>query len=848
LLDDVGPDDNAAASHHLPVVAKDVMDRLPVRRLGRLCPWVVASAAFALTALIPDAPHEPLQGTVSPRSTSNGDDWFILQRSYPTGRTPPPDALGRAMLGARLSPETHPTFVLPNERWVPIGPQPIAVPSLNTTWSGRVSVIAPDPTDANTLYIGADAGGIWRTTDGGVTWSALTDAVPLPTIQSIAIDPVTPSSLYATTNPRTYAPRLLRSTDSGTTWQTSSVVTDDGVTMTAAPCSFTGCVRPASGRMFLDPRRAGSPNNSVLYISALSHVLRSDNSGATFHPVLSLPVDFDFTDASIPTNIETPVIRDGMLDPSRPDRLFVAVATPHCLDAGCAMATSNIAVLRSVDVGGHWERHDIATAGPYPTVPIRDGDIGGPSLPRMRLAIAPSNPDLMGLAFLDAAAGRPRLFLSADGGTAWSEIAMPVQGQLVWSLGFAFNPVNPTIMFVTNGNVSATTNGGQDWFTLPYTHGDNIVVAFTASRGIINANDGGVFRYLTFTSSASLNRTLSITECYSIAAHPSNALLMASGTQDNGVLHFTGSLGWSEFVGGDGADVVFDPAPQATVLYTSNEWYAFPNEANLFEFYRCQPSGGCLTRSMGIDKNVHAPFLPRIAMDPNNTSRLYLTTEYLYRTDDRADSRTAASPSVANYQRCWQDPTAGQMCAKASYFTAAAVAPTDSQTVYAGTLNGDVWLTTNRGTTWTSVAGPMAGPLPVRNVTEVVVDPLDSRVAYVAYSGFNSNGSGNGHLFRTIDGGQSWQDLTGNLPDVPVNTILIDPDSATSSSSMRVLYVGTDIGVFKSTLDGGRRWQTFGAGLPSIVVNRLAYNATTHQLLAATYGRGIWAISSRFAR
>jgi hypothetical protein len=103
-----------------------------------------------------------------------------------------------------------------------------------------------------------------------------------------------------------------------------------------------------------------------------------------------------------------------------------------------------------------------------------------------------------------------------------------------------------------------------------------------------------------------------------------------------------------------------------------------------------------------------------------------------------------------------------------------------------------------------------------------------------------------GHLFRTIDGGQTWQNLTGSLPDMPVNTILIDPDSVSSASSARVLFVGTDIGVFRSTLDGN--WQPFGTGLPPIVVTRLAYNATTRQLLAATYGRGIWAISSRFSR
>jgi photosystem II stability/assembly factor-like uncharacterized protein len=234
-------------------------------------------------------------------------------------------------------------------------------------------------------------------------------------------------------------------------------------------------------------------------------------------------------------------------------------------------------------------------------------------------------------------------------------------------------------------------------------------------------------------------------------------------------------------------------------------------------------------------------------MDPSNASTIWLTAEHLFRTDTRGDNWTTASPSVGNNLRCWQDPSAGRLCAEARYFTAAAVAPASSQVVYAGALNGDVWMTTDRGASWRSIAGTDAGPLPVRAVNDIVVDPQSPQVAYVSYSGFDETGSGRGHVFRTTNGGQSWQDISGNLPDVPVNSLLIDPDS-TGAGAARVLFAGTDVGVFRVTLDGTANWTPFGTGLPPVVVNRLAYNATTRQLLAATYGRGIWAISSRFSR
>jgi photosystem II stability/assembly factor-like uncharacterized protein len=100
-------------------------------------------------------------------------------------------------------------------------------------------------------------------------------------------------------------------------------------------------------------------------------------------------------------------------------------------------------------------------------------------------------------------------------------------------------------------------------------------------------------------------------------------------------------------------------------------------------------------------------------------------------------------------------------------------------------------------------------------------------------------------VFRTTDAGQTWQDISAGLPDLPVNTLLIDPDSV-AASTPRVIYAGTDIGVYRITLDGAGTWEPFGTGLPTVVVNRLAYNRTTRQLFAATYGRGLWAISSRF--
>jgi photosystem II stability/assembly factor-like uncharacterized protein len=432
---------------------------------------------------------------------------------------------------------------------------------------------------------------------------------------------------------------------------------------------------------------------------------------------------------------------------------------------------------------------------------------------------------------------------SINGGETWAETT-PASTTITWPLDLTFAPDDPDTMFVASAGVYRSTNGGQTWVQLANTHVDNIDLTFDAAGRLIAGNDGGIFRATTGTGLEHLNGALPITEFYSVAAHPTNPLLLAGGTQDNGTLLYQGALGWSRIVGGDGGDTLFDPGPE-TILYGEVEWF-FVGTRNVFLFFRCQ-QGGCVNRTAGIDLSLDGPFIPKFGMAPSSPSTIWLTAEKLFRTDSRGDGWVAASPSVGSLERCWDDPAEGRQCAPARYFTAVAVAATAAQTVYAGTLNGDVRVTHDNGGSWQSVAGVDAGPLPVRAVNDIVVDPLDADVAFVAYSGFDSAGSGTGHVFHTADGGATWQDVSAGLPDVPVNALLIDPDSV-STGSARVLYAATDVGVFRATMGGTPSWAPFGTGMPPVIVNDLAYNETTRQLLAATYGRGIYAISSRFAR
>jgi photosystem II stability/assembly factor-like uncharacterized protein len=403
-----------------------------------------------------------------------------------------------------------------------------------------------------------------------------------------------------------------------------------------------------------------------------SHLLRSDDSGRTFRPVLTLPVDLDFAGDTAPTqNPEAPYLRDAALDPTRPDRLLAVVVQPRCSNGGCTLMTSTVSAYQSFDAGLRWTSRTLTTLGTYDLtngLAVRYSDPGAVYVPRARVAIAPSAPDTMAVAVRDLLLNRPRVFRTTDAGESWSETAAPATS-LTWPLALAFAPADANTMFVGSNGVYRTTNAGQSWQTLTPTHADNIAITFTADRTPIIVSDGGIYKSTTGTSTSLtvLHHALPITEFYSVSAHPTNPFLLAGGTQDNGTLVFQGNMGWSLITGGDGGDTVWDPSPDTTRFYGEVQWLLNGGNSG-YNFFRCEV-GGCVGRRSGIDRTLDGPFIPRIVMDPSVPSTIWLTVEKLYRTDDRGENWVEVSPSVANDLRCWDDAETGSNTAEYPFRT-----------------------------------------------------------------------------------------------------------------------------------------------------------------------------------
>ena len=210
---------------------------------------------------------------------------------------------------------------------------------------------------------------------------------------------------------------------------------------------------------------------------------------------------------------------------------------------------------------------------------------------------------------------------------------------------------------------------------------------------------------------------------------------------------------------------------------------------------------------------------------------LYFGGNQLHRSTDRGDTWTLISPPEQNYLTGTFEPGRNDpIYFRWGTLTTISVSKTAPETIYVGTDTGRLWKTTDLGANWTEFTGK---GLPTRWVTRVAVDPRDEDVVYATFSGFR-NGEDAAHVFKTTDGGETWANISGNLPNAPVNDVVVDVERDT-------VHVGSDVGVFTLKNDK-KNWEATGDGLPLAPVLDLRLHGPTDALYAGTFGRSVWKV------
>jgi hypothetical protein len=808
--------------------------------------------------------------------------WFFEQRAYPSDSIPV-GALGAAFTRSRHdNDDSSDPDDAEEGHWRALGPSTIPQGQTDSTLgvlspvSGRVSAIAGHPTDPDTVYVGGAQGGVWKTTNATAShphWVPLTDHEASLAVGSIAIDPVNPEIVYVGTGEPNrscdsyYGQGILRSTDGGEHW----TLLGGGGAVFNNPGPFVG---RSVARIIIDPKTAGSRHHTTLWASttigafsggtiqtcsianpaAPFGLWRSTDSGATWQ-LQNVPVP----------GAGAFSVQDMALDPVDHETLYAAV--------------------RSSTVG-IWKSTNAATGAPATFTAMGVGFPTSANIRRINVSIGGTGAPHTLYAAVENTSGSRLLglFKTTDGAATWSTVtSVPAycNGQCFYDMTVAVDPRDPTgnRVFIggnphlfsadLSGVPGAHTNwrsddGGLHWRSISQGNGtsdslhtDDHAYAFGADGAVYDGNDGGIWRSPDLGASwTSMNTDLAITQFQGVSTHPGREAVLG-GTQDNGTNIRNRDLlrppKWFHADFGDGGQSIIDQSNPQTMYHTYfNQSFNFMGPARSDIGGAGGPGswpfvgayygyGSAYYNGMNPKDPVsfYAPLAQNVAFTPNV---IYFGSDRVYRSPDplptlsMVPSWTAVSPRLTKFLGNY-----------VSWITAFPRLLGGKEVLYTGSSDGALFASKSVDgsgiATWKRID---ALPLPNRAVSGIATDAADAtaNTAIVAFSGFEaSTPATRGHVFITTNGlsaTPTWTNISGNLPDVPINAIVID--YVGHDDPRRVLYVASDIGVFRSR-DAGATWKLVSKGLPFVSVFGLERNATTGQIVASTHGRGMFELS-----
>ncbi len=712
-------------------------------------------------------------------------EWFWRQRAYPHGdikleavKLVLAEAAAKEAEAQLLRAAGDKSSLL-TETWEQRGP---------TNVGARVADLAIHPTNPDIIYAGIATGGVFKSIDGGTSWTPIFDDQAVLTVGAVALDPQNPETVYVGTGEANaisysfFGVGMFKSTDGGGTWQPSGLDETRYIArIVVDPTDSDRLYVAATGKLFgTGPHRG---------------VFRSLDGGGSWDRVFAL------TDSTACTDVA--------IDPQNPQTVYAVMwERVRGLNYRTSGGPSS-GVWRSNDGGDNWEQ---LTVG-LPT---------GPNVGRMGITVCASQPDVLYVIHAGASASFEGVYKSIDGGDTWTQTNDGALDSIFSSFGWYFgnirvDPVDPNSVFALGVPMYRTTNGGSNWYEAGSNmHVDHHALAFAPSEPsrVYNGNDGGIYRSNNSGGSWSKLYDQPTQQFYAIEIDYQNPERLYGGTQDNGTLRTLsgGTDDWERIFGGDGFYTLVDPT-NSDVIFVEYQY------GNLFKSTNGGYGFDWSMNGIGDDRsNWSTP----VVMDPTNPNVMYFGTYRVYQSTNQGNWWTAVSG----------DLTGGDQGANFGTVTTLAVAPSSPTTVYAGTDDGRVWVDSPQTGDWSLISQE----LPNRWVTRVAVDPTDASIAYVTFSGLRWD-EPISHVYRTPDSGQTWQDISSDLPEGPVGVILVDPDYPA------VLYVGSDTGVYVSA-DTGASWQVLGQGLPRAPVLDLKFHQPTRTLVAGTHGRSMFAIAA----
>ena len=701
--------------------------------------------------------------------------WFQARASWPVREAPVNRLVReRARVEKSLAAPANVTA-----QWECVGP---------TNIGGRITSLACNPRYPERIWAGAAGGGVWQSMDAGQNWKSCWNDQDILNIGSLAVDPRNADTIYCGTGEANLSSDcypgvgLYVSKDAGRTWQLQASPERNGIPR-------------GIGVIAIDPF-----NSKHLLIGGVGYaeVSREINSVGGM---------FTSFDRGVSWERETFISSQNY---------WCHSIVFHPTKKGIIFATfteqgSHSGIWRSTDGGKNWE---------HLTNKLPNAALFG----RTSLAISPSKPEVLyAFAADDSSEGSDLMlgvFRSTNGGDTWKRISgnhFADEGQISYNNTIVVHPTDPNYVICGGVDLHLTKNGGQSWRRIThwdlergdpkYAHSDHhaLVMPAAVPGRVYDANDGGLdvsedggYHW------KNCSDGLSVTMFYDLDVAPSNGLFFGGGAQDNGTVVTTTGAATSFFqiYEGDGGWIVFDPREE-------NHVYCSCYNLDIRRFHGKTHHNVSPPASQDERESVWMCF---ITLDPSDSNIVFTGSYRVWRTTNDGENWNVVSPSLDG-----------------SSISAIEVAPARPKRIYVATENGGFFRSLDGGDKWSPNLS--SSTLPGHTITRLESHPKDADIVIATVANF-----GHSHVFRTKDGGLTWEDLDkGQLPDVPHHVAVIRGDE------LDKVYIGNDAGVFVLDPVAGT-WLNLTKNLPNAMVVDLVYHDQDGTLSAATYGRSIWRI------